>query len=74
MAGLGKQAKILTDKQVALAWISTERNSPDTLLAGTAHFRVPSPRNYHAKWCSDNPIAQRLLARRTPDSGQFRDL
>ena len=43
-------------------------------LAGTAHFRVPSPRNYYAKWCSDNPIAQRLLAHRTPDSGQFRDL
>ena len=44
------------------------------LLAGTAHFRVTSPRNYYAEWCSDNPIAQRLLAHRTPDSGQFRDL
>jgi hypothetical protein len=43
-------------------------------LAGTAHFRVPSPCNYYAKWCSDNPIALRLLVHRPHDSGQFRGI
>jgi len=43
-------------------------------LRQTAYFRVPSARNYYAKWCSDSPIAQRLLAQRLRDSGQFRGL
>ena len=44
------------------------------VLGHTAHFRLLSHRNYYAKWCSDRPIAQRLLAQRLHDSGQFRRL
>src|SRR5215470_610083 len=44
------------------------------VLGQTAHFRALSLRNYYAKWCADSPIAQRLLAQRSRDSGQFRSL
>ena len=44
------------------------------VLGQTAHFRLLSLRNYYAKWCSDRPIAQRVLAQRPHDSGQFRGL
>jgi hypothetical protein len=43
-------------------------------LGQIAHFRVASPQNYYAKWCSDNRIALRLLVHRPHDSGQFRGL
>ena len=58
----------------SLAWISTEPDLPNMVLGQTAHFRLLSLRNYYAKWCSDRPIAQRLLAQRPHDSGQFRGL
>ena len=57
-----------------LAWISTGPDLPNMVLGQTAHFRLLSLRNYYAKWCSDRPIAQRLLAQRPHDSGQFRGL
>src|SRR5215467_4930136 len=57
-----------------LAWISTGPDLPNMVLGQTAHFRALSLRNYYAKWCADSPIAQRLLAQRSRDSGQFRSL
>src|SRR5262252_3289300 len=57
-----------------LAWISTGPDLPNMVLGQTAHFRALSLRNYYAKWCADSPIAQRLLAQRSSDSGQFRSL
>jgi hypothetical protein len=42
--------------------------------AQTTHFRVPLHWGHYAKWCADSRIALRLLAHRTPDSGQFRGL
>ena len=57
-----------------LAWISTEPDLPNMVLGQNAHFRVHSLHNYYAKWCADSPIAQRLLAQRPHDSGQFRSL
>ena len=58
----------------AIAWISTGPDLPNMVLGQTAHFRALSLRNYYAKWCADSPIAQRLLAQRSRDSGQFRSL
>src|SRR5215467_7184751 len=52
----------------------TEPDLPNMMLGQTAHFRVLSLRNYYAKWCADSLIAQRLLAQRPRDSGQFRSL
>ena len=58
----------------AIAWISTEPDLLNMALGQIAHFRVPSPQNYYAKWCSDNRIALHLLVHRPHDSGQFRGL
>src|SRR5215469_17377065 len=60
--------------KIMLAWISTGPDLPNMVLGQTAHFRALSLRNYYAKWCADSPIAQRLLAQRSSDSGQFRSL
>src|SRR6516165_235175 len=61
-------------RELGLAWISTGPDLPNMVLGQTAHFRALSLRNYYAKWCADSPIAQRLLAQRSRDSGQFRSL
>src|SRR5215469_11111259 len=65
---------LATCGQKWLAWISTGPDLPNMVLGQTAHFRAFSLRNYYAKWCADSPIAQRLLAQRSRDSGQFRSL
>ena len=59
--------------ETALAWISTERNSPHTMLAQTPILESFRPWDYYAKRCADNPISRRHLVRRLHDSGHFRD-
>src|SRR5712675_1350325 len=43
------------------------------IVAQTSHFRVLSPRNREAEWCTDDWFSLRFLDHQTRDSGHFRD-
>jgi hypothetical protein len=42
------------------------------IVSQTSHFRVLSPRNCDAEWCTDGWFPLRFLGPQTRDSGHFR--
>src|SRR5208337_3020945 len=69
---LYRENRFYADRQIDLAWISTERNSPHIMSLKSTNFSGISFRTCYAHWCADSLVARRHFALSRFDFRSFR--